>query len=152
MLDPDQHPGRRSQSLRLLHDSDHAVNDLVQFCVGYMVGTVRDDRLVRRKEPVRPNPTALVETAGREIGLLERNGVGIESGLTRDLTENHIVTFRNRDYQGRPPLRLAQIGKREAEDYDVTPYKLAQAASSSGVSQSLANADSAASAGITASA
>jgi len=39
---------------------------------------------------------------------------------------------------------MAEVGKREVKDYSISFYKLAQAASSSGVSQSLARADSAA--------
>jgi hypothetical protein len=38
---------------------------------------------------------------------------------------------------------MAQVGEWKIEDYNIACYKLAQAACSSGVSQSLASADSA---------
>jgi hypothetical protein len=82
----------------------------------------------------------------------EQDGVGIGLRLARDLTKDHVITLEIRQYQRRPPLRLAEVGKGEVEDYDIALYKLAQAASSSGVSQSLASADSAASFGTAATA
>ena len=71
--------------------------------------------------------------------------------LACDLAQNHIVALERCDNQRRPPFRLAQIGEGEVDNDDVALYKLAQAASSSGASQSFASADSAAMVGTDAS-
>jgi len=56
--------------------------------------------------------------------------------------------FECHDDQGRPSLCLTEVREGEIEDYYIAFYKFAQAASSSGVSQSLAKDDAAASIGI----
>lgn len=68
------------------------------------------------------------------------------------LTEDDVITAKVRKYQRRPAFRLAKIRERKVENYDIASYKLAQAASSSGVSHSLESTDSEASIGNVASA
>ena len=131
----------------LRQDCDKTVRDLVHFRLGNVPGAVRDNRFIRREQSVGADSTALIQPTRCEISLLERDGVGIVLRLARDLTKDYIITLRSREHQRWPALRLAEVGKREVEDDDIAPHKLAQAASSSGVSQSLARADSAANVG-----
>src|ERR1039457_3029595 len=69
-----------------------------------------------------------------------------------NLAQNDVITCQRCDHERRPPLCLAEVREGEVEDYNIAFYKFAQAVSSSGVSQSLASDDSAASAGIAVSA
>jgi hypothetical protein len=112
-------------------------------------GPVKDDLFISRKGPVGPDSAALIERARGEIGGFESNGIRVGPRLAGDLAEDCIVTGQRGQDQCGPPLRFAEVGEREIQDYYIALYKLAQAASSSGVSQFLAGADSAASVGTT---
>src|ERR1035441_3754811 len=112
-----------------------------------MPGTVNDDSRIGGECPMRTNPAALVEPTQDKINVIQANRVLTGSRLAGDLAKDDIVTLERGDHQCRPSLCLAEVREREVEDYNITSYKLAQAASSSGVSQSLASDDSAASAG-----
>src|SRR5689334_5234030 len=79
------------------------------------------------------------------------NGVFVVPGLAGNLAQDQIVALDRRENQRRPSLRLAEIGEGKVDDDDAALYKLAQAASSSGASQSFASADSAAMVGTDAS-
>jgi len=117
-----------------------------------VAGTVDDDAGIRREQPIRANPAALVEAARDEVTAIEPNRVLVGSGLAGDLAQDDVVAFERSDDQRWPSLGVAEVREGEVEDYNITSYKLAQAASSSGASQSLAREDSAASAGMAASA
>jgi hypothetical protein len=112
-----------------------------------MPGTVNDDSRIGGEQAIGADPAALVEPAGEEIGVIEANRVFIGSRLAGDLAQDHIVAVEAGNHKRWPPLGVAQVGEGEVENYNVTSYKLAQASSSSGVSQSFASDDSAASAG-----
>src|ERR1017187_4566868 len=68
------------------------------------------------------------------------------------MTQNQVIARERGNHQGRAPLRLRDVREGKVEDDNIASYKLAQAASSSGVSQSFAREDSAAAAGMAASA
>ncbi len=112
-----------------------------------MPGPGEDDPFISREEPIGPDSAALIQATRCEIGSFKCNGIGVGPRLAGDLAEDRVVTGQRCQNQCGAPLRLAEVGEREVEDYDIALYKLAQAASSSGVSQSLASADSAASVG-----
>ena len=108
---------------------------------------IDDNARVGGEPPIGTNAAALVESTRDKVGAVEPDRVFIGSRLSGDLTQDDVVAFERRDRQGRPALGLAEVREGKVENDNVVSYKLAQAASSSGVSQSLASDDSAASAG-----
>ena len=67
--------------------------------------------------------------------------------LARNLAEDHIVGSEISDDYSGPAFRIGEVRKWERDDDNVADYKSFHAESSSGVSQSLARADSARSMG-----
>jgi hypothetical protein len=117
-----------------------------------VAGAIDDDPRIDGEQPVRPDAATLVQPASYEVGRVEPDGVSVFPRLAGGLSEDQIVTLECCENQRPAALGLTQVRKRKVEDRDITLYKLAQAASSSGASQSLAKAVSAASVGTDASA
>jgi len=71
------------------------------------------------------------------------NGICVGTGLAGYLTKDRVVALQDRKHKG--PVAACLVRSRTgSKDYDIAFTKLVQAASSSGVSQSFASADSAA--------
>jgi hypothetical protein len=136
----------------LTENPDERLVDFLKLRGAHLPGSINYDAGVRRKQSIGAYAAALAEPAVYEVGCVESHGIAILASLTRDLAKNEIVTLQCREHQRRTPLGLAEVREREIQDDDVALYKLAQAASSWGESQSLANEDSAANAGMDASA
>lgn len=142
-----------AQALTLLAENpDERLVDFLEFRGAHLPGPVNDDAGVGSKQTTGAYTAALAEPAAYEIGIVESHGIAILASLAGDLAENEIVAPQCRQHQGGTPLGLAEVRERKVQDDDVALYKLAQAASSSGESQSFASEDSAANAGMDASA
>lgn len=126
--------------------------DFLQLRGAHLAGSIDDDVGIRCKQSTGAYTAALAEPAGYEVCSVESHGITILASLTGDLAKNEIVALQCGEYQRRTPLGLAEVREGEIQDNDVALYKLAQAASSSGDSQSFASEDSAANAGMDASA
>lgn len=126
--------------------------DFLQLRGAHLTGSVNDDAGVGRKQSAGADAAALAEPAAYEVGGVKLHGITIIASLTCDLAKNEIVTLQCSKHQRRTPLGLAEVREMKIQDDDVALYKLAQAASSSGESQSFVSEDSAANAGMDASA
>jgi hypothetical protein len=82
----------------LSQDGKQAVQNFVHLDVQNVAGTVTDNSLICRKQPVGANPATLIESASHEIGAVERHGIDVESSLTRDLTQNHVGALQRREH------------------------------------------------------
>lgn len=136
----------------LAENPEERLVDRLELRGPHLPGSINDDSRVRREQSIGAYPAALAEPTTDEVGSVESHGIAILSSLTRDLAKNEIVPLQSHKYQSRTPLGLAEVREREVQDDDIALYKLAQAASSWGESQSSASEDSAASAGMDASA
>lgn len=90
--------GSGSARLWLSQDGNQAVQNFVQLVVQNVSGTVTDNSLIGRKQPVGPNPAALVQSASREVGGVERHRIDVGSSLARDLTQNHVGALQRREH------------------------------------------------------
>jgi len=136
----------------LAENADQRLVDFLELCGAPLPGSVNDDAGACRKQSSGSDAADLAEPAAYKVAGIEWYGIAILASLAGDLAENKIVALQCRQYQGGTPLGLAEVREREVQDDDVALYKLAQAASSSGESQSFASEDSAANAGMDASA
>lgn len=151
---PNQYPGRESSDtwVRLIaENSDEPFVSVLELRRADAPGSVNDDTGVCGEQPIRAYSTVLIEAAADEVGYVETNGILILASLAGDLAKNQVMTPQSREDQRGTPFGLAEVREREVDDNDVALYKLAQAASSSGASQSFVSEDSAAKAGMDAS-
>jgi hypothetical protein len=77
-----------------------------------------------------------------EIGCDQWNGVGVGARLARDLAEDEIVPGQVGNHERWSAFAGLQVGLRKRQNNDLASYRLPHAVSSSGVFQSLPNADS----------
>ncbi len=126
-------------------DADQPVPSLFQLRRTDLPGAVNNNVRVGGEQPVGTDAAALV---GDPRSRSQRPRVVRSSGpLAPDWAKNQIIALQGSEDQCRPASGLAEIREGEVEDDNVAAYKLAQAASSSGESQSFANEDSAANGG-----
>jgi len=106
---------------------------------------IDDDSAIGSEQSSRANETRLPQRAALNVTIAQRQSPAIIAVNAGDLTEDDIVARQSRKNKSGPPFRLAQVRKGEGHDDDIAFYNFAQAASSSGVSQSLARTSSEAS-------
>jgi hypothetical protein len=139
-------------TLRQVQDRDDGVRGLFPLAIANPARCVECDSGVGGEQPIGPDATRPIETTRLEIGRVKHDGVFVGFGLAGNLAKYDVVAAQGRKNQCGTPLRLGQVGEWKMQDYDVPSYKSAQAASSSGESQSFLREDSASRAGAAASA
>jgi len=121
--------------LRLVQDRDDGVRGLLQLAIANPACCVECDSGIGGEKPIGPDATRPIQTTRLEIGRVKHDGVLVGFGLAGNLAKYDVVAAQGRKNQCGTPLRLGQAGEWKMQDYDVPSYKSAQAASSSGESQ-----------------
>ena len=107
-----------------------------------LANPVQNSMAVSSKEAIRSYITRLLETAGLKIAVVNGKRVYILDDLAGYLAKNDIITLKGCDNKGWTALGFGKIGEGEWNNNNIPLYKLCQAASSSGKSQSFLSDDS----------
>ena len=91
----------------LLHNLYDFPNHISYFLVSQVSCFVQNDVLIRGEQTVGPYIAFLLETAGLEILILERNCIAVSDSLTGYLTKQEIVSFQYSYHQGGTSLSLS---------------------------------------------
>ena len=78
----------------LLQNRDQPVHSLAEFCVSNVAGSISDDSCVGREQSVGANPAALIQAAGDEVSVFERDRIFVGSSLARDLAQDQVVALK----------------------------------------------------------
>src|SRR5471030_1947073 len=134
-------------ALLLVQDRDDGIRGLFQLAIANPACCVECDSGIGGEQPIGPDATWPIQATRLEIGCVKHDRVFVGFGLAGNLAKYDVLTAQGGKNQCGAPLRLGQVGEWKMQDYDVPAYKSAQAASSSGESQSFIREDSARRAG-----
>jgi hypothetical protein len=112
------------------------------FTLLQIANPVQNNMAVSSKETVRSYITRLLETTGLKIAVVNWKRVYVLDDLAGYLAKNDIITLKVCNDKGRTALGFGEVREGKWNNNDIPLYKLCQAASSSGKSQSFLSDDS----------
>ncbi len=133
----------RSRSATRANHSTHSFHKLGQLGWRERARSPQDDRFMDSDEPVRKSHTWSIDSTPHEICCVDGHRCRVRFRSTRYLADQHVTPCECGEHDGGPTLARLKISERKRHDNHVAAYKSRHASSSSGVSQSAAQADSA---------
>jgi len=121
----------------------HSLHQLSQLRRREPARRPQDDRLMNGNESVGKSHARPIDATAHEIIRADGHRGRVRFRSTRYLADQQVSPCKRREDDGGPTLARLKISERKRHDDHVAAYKFRHASSSSGVSQSTAQADSA---------
>lgn len=100
-------PGGRYGWLCLVENADELVRGFLQLRRGDLTSPIYDDARIGGEQPFRANPARLLQPAGHEVGVHQRDRISVTPQLTGDLAQNEVIAPERRQDECQPALRRA---------------------------------------------